>query len=397
MIHYFNPGHETAVLHASKHYHPPVHVAKMQADLAFLPAWYASDGDFVCMEANLPDDFIPLNNTVKPIIPDDFITNPNQFISSEISLWGISPASVHFFERINAERKLSLQIPEWKEDFRFLGSRWASQKILSHLMNVIPGIEKQILPRFFSDINEIEKQIIESREKQLAKSPYSSSGRGLLWFPSGKLRQSEKQILKGMLKKQSAVSLEKALDKRLDFSMHFETKANGETAFAGYSVFQTTARGAYEKSRLAGQPILEKQITDFIGNDSLFQTQIALTEIIREMYAPYYTGNIGVDMLAYQSEGRYKLHPCVEINMRKSMGYLAICLFEKYLHPDSQGEFFTEYNPNPQITVQKHKAQQKQYPLITDKRNLIRSGYLNLCPVTETTNFHAYILVERPG
>jgi hypothetical protein len=396
MIHYFNPGHETAVLHASKHYHPPAHVAKMQADLAFLPAWYASDGDCVFVETALPDDFIPFNNPVKTVVPNDFITKPNQFSGSKISLWGISPASVHLFEKLNAERKLSLQIPEWNENFRFLGSRWASQKILSRLMDTIPAIEKQILPRFFSDINEIEKQTIENREQQLVKSPYSSSGRGLLWLPPGKLRQSEKQILKGMLKKQSCVSLENALDKRLDFSMHFEIKTSGETVFAGYSVFQTSAKGAYEKSRLAGQVVLKEQIASFINTDLLIHVRLALTEIIHEMYAPHYTGNIGVDMLVYSFGGRYKLHPCVEVNMRKSMGYLAICLFEKYLHPDSQGAFFTEYNPNPSTTVQKHKAQQKQYPLITDSKNLIRSGYLNLCPVTDATNFHAYILVERP-
>ena len=58
MIHLFNPGHETAVLNASKHYQPATPIVKMQTDLAFLPAWYASDGDFVFMETVLTDDFI---------------------------------------------------------------------------------------------------------------------------------------------------------------------------------------------------------------------------------------------------------------------------------------------------------------------------------------------------
>ena len=59
-LHYFNPGHETAVLNASRHYQQPTHVAKMQNDMAFLPAWYASAGDYVFMENQLPDDFILL-------------------------------------------------------------------------------------------------------------------------------------------------------------------------------------------------------------------------------------------------------------------------------------------------------------------------------------------------
>jgi len=47
MVHYFNPGHETAVLNASKYYQPSRMIAKMQEDLALLPVWYAELEDYV--------------------------------------------------------------------------------------------------------------------------------------------------------------------------------------------------------------------------------------------------------------------------------------------------------------------------------------------------------------
>jgi len=398
MIHYFNPGHEIAVLNASKHYHLPASIAKMQTDLAFLPAWYAGEGDFVFMETPLPDDFIlscePFNLRVKPVTPADFSVNGEMVQHSAVDLWGISPQSIYFFEKLNEQWNLSLAIPAWKEEFRFLGSRFASQKMLTLLLERIPGIEPEILPEFVSNIEAIEQRIAQSRETLLVKSPYSSSGRGLIWLPPAKLAQSERQLLHGMLKKQKHVSIEKALDKQLDFSMQFETTAEGQTQFLGYSIFRTNAKGAYEKSLLDSQERLEKQITKFIDKGLLLQTQNALTEMIQEMVAPFYTGITGVDMLLYKTGGSCRLQPCIEINMRKNMGYLAVRLAEKYIYPESHGEFVIEYNRDSQTTVQKHKQLQKQYPLIVENGR-IRKGYFSLCPVTGLTNYQAYVRVDN--
>ncbi|GHT09660.1 hypothetical protein FACS189426_08620 [Bacteroidia bacterium] len=373
MIHYFNPGHETAVLNGSKFYRPAIPVLKMQADLASLPAWYAA-----------PDDYVLLSNQAIP----------QEARNEQVALWGISPQSIHFFEKLNKQYDLQLKIPEWKEEYRFLGSRFASQQALARLMDAIPEIENDILPQFFSDMDEIEKCLMQSQEKQLLKSPYSSSGRGLVWLPPGELARSERQIISGMLKKQSRVSIEKALDKQLDFSMHFENTPEGETKFIGYSIFQTNAKGAYEKSFLANQNALEKQISAFIDKDLLRIVQNTINKILNDLYSTNYTGNIGVDMLVYLSGGQYKLNPCVEINMRKSMGYLAVRLFENYLHPDVHGEFFVEYHPDSKALYQKHLELQQQYPLVFEN-GLIKSGYQNLCPVTETSNYHAFIIIAQ--
>ena len=67
-IHYFNPGHETAVLLGTQNYTAPTNVRKMQKDLALLPVWYAEEDDFVYLEdskatppffAHLPKDLHP--------------------------------------------------------------------------------------------------------------------------------------------------------------------------------------------------------------------------------------------------------------------------------------------------------------------------------------------------
>jgi len=397
MIHYFNPGHEMAVLHASKHYHPPAHVVKMQSDLAFLPAWYASAGDFVFVESPLPDDFMlsckPLHLQVKPVCPEDGAANRESLQHSAVDLWGISPQSIHFFEKWNKKYNLSLRVPLWKDEYRFLGSRFASRELLAELLTILPELEPDILPCFVSNLESIEPFVAQSREPLLIKSPYSSSGRGLIWLSPGNLRQPERQLLNGWLKKQKQVSIEKALDKQLDFSMQFECTAEGQTQFLGYSMFQTNAKGAYEKSSLDSQERLEQQITSFIDRKLLLQTKETARAIIQKVITPYYIGITGIDMLIYQSGNSCHLHPCVEINLRKTMGYLAIRLTENYLHPGSQGELMIGYNREPLTTIQKHRQLQKQYPLIIENRR-IRSGYFSLCPVAEATNYHAFVVIK---
>jgi hypothetical protein len=76
------------------------------------------------------------------------------------------------------------------------------------------------------------------------------------------------------------------------------------------------------------------------------------------------------------------------------MGYLAIRFADKYLHHESYGKFYIEYNPNPEIINQNHRQMQKQLPIIMDNKH-IRSGYINLCPVTDTTKYQAYVICEE--
>ncbi|MDR0543541.1 MAG: hypothetical protein LBH19_15210, partial [Dysgonamonadaceae bacterium] len=328
MIHCFNPGHETAVLNASKHYQPAANQIKMQRELAFLPAWYAEPDDFVWMEEDLTDTFRDnlknFNWSIQTLSMEQLENRRGELLCQSIDLWGISPQGIHRFEQIGKQYGLHWQIPVWKKEFRRLSSRVASFNVLICLIELIPDLKMNFVLKFVSSMKELEEYVVTHPGRWLVKSPFSSSGRGLVWLTSGLLQQSERQIINGMLKKQSQVSIEQVLDKVMDFSMHFEIDKEQRPRFIGYSVFQTNEKGAYKHSCIANQEVLENQIQSFIDEDLLAQVKKRLLHILQKSYAPYYTGNIGVDMLVYRMDNEYRLHPCVEINMRKSMGSLAI-------------------------------------------------------------------------
>lgn len=374
MIHYFNPGHETAVINKSKYYHPPANVLKMQEDLALLPVWYASPNDYVLAKIDIEE------------------IEKLHLSAGKLEFWGLSPQVIHSFEQINSKYSLGLEIPKWKDEYLLLGSRRMAQSCLMYLSDSISDISKSIIPVYFNTIEEIEQYLSESKLRQVLKTPFSSSGRGLLWLSPQELSRSERQIISGMLKKQSEVSLEKALEKKLDFSMHFELK-DKEIDFLGYSVFETNSKGAYQKTLLAAQDLLLKEITNFVSPDLLDKVKQLIKDFLSTHYLSIYEGCIGIDMLIYEEDGLFRLNPCVEINMRKSMGYLAIQLQEKHLYPKSKGFFTIEYSKEDNFVSLYDKKLKANFPL-EEIEGKIKAGYLSLCPVTKESKYHAYIIVQ---
>lgn len=385
MIHYFNPGHETAVLNNSRYYRPAANQLKMQADLAYLPAWYARPADYVWVDKPLGEDFLRLTQAL-PHLAQAITTAEVSAIAGqeEVELWGISPQAIH---------QLNLSPTLWKDEYRELTSRAPARRCLSRLIDNIPEIDKKILPVCHSQIASIEESLRQSTGKQLLKSPYSSSGRGLVWLPPGELARSEKQIIAGMLKKQSCVSTEPALDKALDFSFHFRIEQDRTVSFLGYSLFNTNSKGAYLYSLLDSQQHFEEKLHSYIPPGLLSQITPYIIAFIGEEYAPYYTGNIGVDMLIYQDEGQYRLHPCVEINMRKSMGYLSLRLYTRFVHPQSRGAFYIDYYKDSNKLLEKHNTLMRSHPLVIENGRIC-SGYMPLCSVEADSNYWAYLLIK---
>lgn len=393
-LYYFNPGHEGAILNGSPYYMAPANVATMQQELAYLVAWYANSNDTVLTQEILPLSFTEIfsQNIVLPtaVTPSELAEVKEQL---SIHLWGISPQAIHYFEYLNNKHSLNLTLPIWNHLLKDWSSREFAKNCLRKLLVEIPTLSKDLEPQFYSDLNIIEKKVSDSDFQLLAKAPYSSSGRGLLWLPKGGLTQTERQILHGIIKKQGHVSLEKALDKKLDFAMEFNLVENDSIEFIGFSLFETNSKGGYLGNHITSQKNILDKITQHINVNILDNVKYHLMKILNEVFPENYIGCIGVDMLIYEEEGENKLHPCVEINIRDNMGLLAIKLHEKHIHMDSYGYFRINFSSRVGEIYNQHKTMQEQYPL-SFNNNKIYSGYFPLCPVSESSKCHAYVILE---
>jgi len=396
MIHYFNPGHETAVLNASPYFTPAANQVKMQQDLAFLPAWYAgSPNDFVWIDNDLPTDFI--NSTVsfthlaKTVGINDIADKKHLLSGVEVSPWGISPQSIRFFENLSTHHELNLQLPQWKNEYIQLCSRQTAKKCLEFIIENQPEISNNIVPQFFTTIEDIENVVTSSQVELLAKAPYSSSGRGLLWLPPAKLHQSEKQIISGILKKQFSISLEKVLDKRIDFAMLFRSDGCGNIEFTGLSLFETNKKGVYDKNIVASQSKIQNKLKTFIDIDLLEKVKNTLMLFLNQTFGSVYKGCIGIDMMIYAENNNFKLQPCVEINMRNTMGLLAFRLYQYFFREDAAGYFKIDFSNSTGEILQKHMEMLQLYPA-EFSNGKIKSGYLSLCPVSKDSKYWAYIV-----
>ncbi len=397
MIHFFNPGHEAAVLNASKYYMAPANVVSMKQELSYLPAWYAASADYVLVNNKPDDDFqsiIDRMNLPEAITIEDIRVNPDRYKGQQINLWGISPQSIHFLNKLNTELQTDWNIPGWNENYTLLTSRMSALKCLESLvkdigLNYLP----ENFPVFFNNLEIIEKYISENDKiKFIAKAPYSSSGRGLLWLPQGKLTRTERQILHGHLKKQGMVSIERVLDKAVDFAMEFYSGEH-TVDFTGYSLFQTNEKGAYSGNYIGQQERAKQTIYKYISAELTDAVKLHLKDYILKNIQPYYQGFLGIDMMVYREKEKKLLHPCVEINLRSNMGIIAINFSGKYVSANSEGSFHIDFSSQKGDLYNKHIKMKNDYPAVFHNRKL-QSGYLALCPVNAESRYRAYVLID---
>lgn len=393
-IHYFNPGHETAVNNASPYYTPPANIAAMQEELSFLPAWYADREDKVLVDRKDEVYYSYLTEKFSTLAQPVSQNELTLYRDANVSLWGVSPQAIRYFEELNKELEINLDIPEWSEEYKYLNSRLAARDCLSELINSIPLLSQAVIPQFYTNLDDINRAVNTSAYQLLAKAPYSSSGRGLLWLPATGLTRTENQILHGILKKQGSVSIERVLDKQMDFAMEFMADGKGNIAFPGYSLFYTNAKGGYEANYIGSQESIIKQLSEKISLDFLNSVKDKLINILSKKLTTLYNGCIGVDMLIYLEDNEYKLHPCVEINMRYNMGFLTCRLYENYIATQSCGKFYIDFNPKAEEMYNNHLLMEEKHP-IRIENSKITSGYLSLCPINRSNRYRAYVLVEK--
>lgn len=116
---------------------------------------------------------------------------------------------------------------------------------------------------------------------------------------------------------------ERPWDRTLDFASEWEMTADGEAIFKGLSVFETNESGRYSHNISDSTAALLARIRHIAPtvDDNLFQAQSrALAKMLRG-----YVGPVGIDMLA-DKDGR--VNPCVEINLRHTMGMTAAALYK---------------------------------------------------------------------
>ncbi|MDR0892382.1 MAG: hypothetical protein LBN24_07195 [Mediterranea sp.] len=401
MIYLFNPEHDLALASGEAHYMPPASARQMAADLALLPAWYADveEGVEACVlapsaynQAFLADADSRLDVGVRLLTPPEVADAE----ASAFRPWGWDAAVRRRLLDLGAD-VCSLPSAVCLENLRAASHRSVAVSLLPKL---------RLDAHFCGDSTYLQtlnacRRFVEATDACLLKAPLSGSGKGLNWC-KGHFSPYIEGWCARLLATQGGVVGEPIYNKVEDFAMEFRVDGCGEVRFAGYSLFCTGRTGMYEGNRLLSDAAILRHLSTLVPIEVLGELRLRLQDELSALLAPIaYQGYLGVDMMICRFPSslggmpEYRIHPCVEVNLRMNMGLVARRLADRYLHPASTGLFGISYHAADGEALREHNQRQAAFPLVMEA-GYVRSGYMALTPVHGRTRYRAWMLVTGP-
>lgn len=348
-LHIFNPEHDIALASNLTNFTAPHAGRQLRADLGFLPALWADEGDYVLVE---DADYAALayrratkgrKCRVEWVTKSQLSSLPLQSVSP----WGWDAALRHQLLRYGVDASL-LPSEQQVAEIRQLSHRQTAALLLPSLR--IDGTVGEAV--FCQSVEAVEQQL-SLHPRLVLKAPWSSSGRGLR-FINGQLSEYLLGWLRNLLTSQGGVMAGPYYDKVKDFGMEFIADADGTIRYEGLSLFHTV-NGAYVGNVLATESAKLEMISRYISVDLL---NIIKQRIISSLQLGTYHGPFGIDMMIVRNNPQLStkssqlfLHPCVEINLRRTMGHVALSLLPA--DDDIRKVMRIDYTDNYKLKIRK--------------------------------------------
>ena len=181
---------------------------------------------------------------------------------------------------------------------------------------------------------EVVKQAMAQNGKSVLKSPWSSSGRGVRYVETAAPDAHLEGWAANVVKRQGGIMVEPLYNKVYDFGLEFFCNADGTIDFKGISLFATRG-GAYLGNILATEADKREMLSRYADLALVDSVSEHICNILSAHFKGVYEGAFGVDMMAVAREDGdgFMLHPCVELNLRRTMGHLALALTPTIAEP----------------------------------------------------------------
>lgn len=389
-VYIFNPQNDLALATGGINYVAPPFALRMAADLAVLPAFIAEPGSLLITDSDLDALWLEHLNTAYGLDVHAVKRNQLRGLSDySIKPWGWC---LDMRRRLLKWGASAASVPSKDEIYHLRGLSHRRLSVLIHLrMQQLLGRQLCPPPVELAVVEEV-MAYVEKYRRCFIKTPWSSSGRGIYHTINGPQPELE-QWCRGALKKQGSVLCEQALDKVMDLAVEFHC-SRGETTLRGFSIFTTDDHSQYRQGEVASCEVLKGKITALYPE--LDEVVAALTQVLNEMVAPHYSGWLGVDMLLYKNThsaksergDRLGIDPCVELNLRPTMGTVTAMLGDNVLAPGTHGVFTIEQRQSTTELWPNHPE-----PVIESNR--LVAGFQVLTPASPDALYRAVLSVDE--
>jgi len=336
-IHIFNPEHDIALAADLSNFTAPHAGRQLRSDLGFLPALWTQPDDVVLVDdlEHAEKSWRRLQHRIKlslyPHVSAEelptFFHSPVHFFPSRqifpnlqvdsYEPWGWDKALKSMLKRKGFPSD-AMPSDEELDDIRQKSHRRLACLLLPQLQT------RGTIGESFECIQEEEVETLLQKYGQIVmKAPWSSSGRGIRFLSQEKTPfQMQERWFHHLLARQGSVMVEPFYHKVKDFGMEFYADGEGRITYLGLSLFHTI-NGAYIGNILATENAKKEMIRRYISIE-------LLEEIKQKIYSCLslgkYKGPFGIDMMIVKGKNSFLLHPCVEINLRRTMGHVALAM-----------------------------------------------------------------------
>lgn len=280
--------------------------------LQFLPLLYAAPEDGLIVSAKPNKNFFEESILSMPNslhFPEDQISSYKKIID-----WGASPLIAGWAKR----KGISYSIPP------FSLVKTISSKVFSFTRSPLPGA-RCINSR--KELDQFKKNI---GMPAVLKDCQERAGRGHFFlFPNHPINE---KALEAFLARGYPFIAEPWVERIIDFSTQWEITEKREIHYLGITLCHNDAFGKYLTSEV-GHPTFTADIS----------FHRSLVEEIAQMG---FFGNIGIDAMIYKMRGEKHVQPIVEVNPRKTMGYVALALQKRHFPGKHLLLSFTEKKGN---------------------------------------------------
>ena len=318
-LHVFTPQHDMALAANQRQFTSPKAGRQLAEELDWLPSLWAEDGDAV-----LVHDLQRAQTAIQGLkgwARDVLWLTPHQLAGRAITSvkpWGWDRSIVNDLRRWGVPSHV-LPTEDTLDVIREISHRrWASEHLLPMLRSIESSVigessYHEVLPTWHSPV--------------VLKSPWSCSGRGVRYALDATQWERQQTWVSQVIMRQGGIMVEPYYHKVCDFAMEFDSTEEG-IIYRGLSLFHTH-HGGYTGNIIASERWKLDQLSRYVSSTLLDKIKCAICEYILPFLRLIYTGPFGIDMMVVEDKGQYLLHPCVELNLRRTMGHVALSLAER--------------------------------------------------------------------
>lgn len=330
-LHIFNPEHDIALANGMRQVTPPHAARQLRNDLGFIPALWANEDDVVLVEdvelaeysyKRVCQTMARLFGIKARRVIFTNIDNIHNFVFDYVDPWGWDYS---LYSRVLNSLCKVMRMPS-REDIErtmALSHRRTAAMMLSKLRS-FPGTVGEAVE--CDNIGSVAEHIAHFNGNVVLKAPWSSSGRGVR-FINKAMDNATARWVGNTLAKQKSIMVEPLYRRVADLGMEFNSLGNGTAEYLGLSLF-STSNGAYTGNVVATEPRKREMLGKYIDASLLDNISAFVCSDAFSALTSQYKGPFGIDMMIVTGEDNkgFLLHPCVEINLRRTMGHLALCL-----------------------------------------------------------------------